>query len=201
MIPILLALAALWSAGCGSVFPKSQPSRFFALSPLSQAADSTEHSRQISLGIGPVRLPGYLDRQEIMTRVAPNRFVALEYDRWAEPLDENFTHVLAQNLSTLLGTDQILAYPWPPDKKPRYRVEIQVLRFEYNSAREAELWARWTVIDVSGKENPSSKESRLTRAATENSVDGSVAALSETVGDLSREIARTVITIAGQREP
>ena len=28
-----------------------------------------------------------------MTRVAPNRFDPLEYDRWAEPLDENFARV------------------------------------------------------------------------------------------------------------
>jgi len=30
--------------------------------------------------------------------VAQNRFDLSENDRWAEPLDENLTHVLAQNL-------------------------------------------------------------------------------------------------------
>jgi uncharacterized lipoprotein YmbA len=196
-----VGLLALALGGCSSVFPKSRPSRLFALSALVQTTEGLDDSRRISLGIGPIRLPGYLDRQEIMTRVAPNRFDPLEYDRWAEPLDENFIRVLMQNLSVLLRTDRIVAYPWQPQDKPRYRVDVQVLRFESNSTREAELSARWAIVDDSSKQEPRFKESRLTRPAKDNSIDASVAALSETVADLSREIARTVITIEGQREP
>jgi uncharacterized lipoprotein YmbA len=133
-------------------------------------------------------------------RVAPSRFDLSENDRWAEPLDENLTHILTQNLSILLGSDQIIAYPWPIDQKPHYRVEIQVLRFESNSAGEAQLSARWAVIDDTGKEAPNLKESRLTRAAKEKSTDGAVAALSETVADLSWEIAQAVIGVDRQRE-
>jgi len=56
-------------------------------------------------------------------------------------LDENFTRVLSQNLSILLRTDRIVFFPWPIDKKPNYRVEIEVFRCEANSAREAQLSA------------------------------------------------------------
>jgi len=197
---MVLGLMSLSFDGCGSIFPKPIPSRLFALSSLPSTGADTDHSGQISIGVGPIRLPGYLDRQEIMTRVAPNRFDVLEYDRWTEPLDENFTRVLTQNLSVLLRTDQIVAYPWPLDKRPHYRVEIQVLRFEANSEREAELSARWALIDVSSKGESRFKESRLIRSAKENSVDASVAALSETVADLSREIVKTVIAVDRQRE-
>jgi uncharacterized lipoprotein YmbA len=195
-----LGLTALSFDGCGSIFPKPIPSRLFALSSL-PSTGTADRSGQISLGIGPVRLPGYLDRQEIVTRAAENRFDLFEYDRWAEPLDENLTRVLTQNLSILLRTDQLVAYPWPIDKKPHYRVEIQVLRFESNSAREAELAARWAVIDETGREAPNLKESRLTRPAKEKSIDAAVAALSETVADLSREIAKTVMAIDRERGP
>jgi uncharacterized lipoprotein YmbA len=196
----LLGVLALSFAGCGGFFPKARPSRLFALSPISQSEDDPGDSKQISVGIGPIRLPGYLDRQEIMTRVAPNRFDALEYDRWAEPLDENFTQVLTQNLSVLLRTHRIVAFPWQPQDRPRYRVEVQVLRFEFNSRREAELSARWAIMDGTNKQEPRFKESRFTRTAKENSVDTSVAALSETVADLSREIARTIIGADAQQE-
>ena len=200
-IPALrLVLISVLVAGCGSVFPKSQPSRYFALSSLSQAEETKDNSKRISVGIDPVRLPGYLDREEIMTRATPNRFVALAYDRWAEPLDENFTRVLAQNLTALLQSDRIIYYPWPPDKKPDYRVEIQVLRFESNWDREAELSARWTVRDATGGGRTDFRESRLTRPAKDNSVDGTVAALSETLADLSREIANSINIMAAQRE-
>jgi uncharacterized protein len=203
-VTIALSLMALSLTGCSSFFPKPAPnsSKIFVLfSPL-QAAErqDSDHSGQISLGVGPVRLPGYLDRREIVTRVAQNRFDLSENDRWAEPLDENFTHVLAQNLSILLGSDRIIAYPWPLDKRLRYRVEIEVFRFEVNSAGEAQLSARWSVIDQTGKSASNLKESLLARPAKEKSTDGSVAALSETVADLSREIAKTVIALDGQRE-
>jgi ABC-type transport auxiliary lipoprotein component len=68
------------------------------------------------------------------------------------------------------------------------------------AAGEAQLTARWTVIDGTVKEAPYLKESRLTRPAKEKSTDGSVAALSETVADLTRDIAKTVIAIDRQRE-
>jgi hypothetical protein len=44
------------------------------------------------------------------------------------------------------------------------------------------------------------KESRVTRNAQEKTTDGSVAALSEAVGDLSREIANAVSAIDGPRK-
>jgi len=132
-------------------------------------------------------------------RVAPNRFDLLAHDRWAEPLDENFTRVMTQNLSILLHTDRIVVYPWPMDKKPHYRVEIEVLRFESNSAGEGQLSARWTVIDEICKEASHLNESHLWRPAKEKSTDASVSALSETVADLSREIAKTIIAIDRHR--
>ena len=204
-VMIALGLIGLSLAGCSSFLPKPKPdpSKIFVLFSPIEATErqDSDHSEQISLGVGPVRLPAYLDRREIVMRVAPSRFDLSENDRWAEPLDENLTHVLTQNLSILLGSDQIIPYPWPLDQKPHYRVEIQVLRFESNSAGEAQLSARWAVIDDTGKETPNLKASRLTRRAKEKSTDGAVAALSETVADLSREIAQTVIALDRQREP
>jgi len=44
--------------------------------------------------------------------------------------------------------------------------------------------------------SPEVKESHLTRAASDRSTDASVAALSETVADLSRQIAQAVIALA-----
>jgi len=203
-VTIALGLIGLSLAGCSSFLPKPNPNatRIFVLFPDIEAAErqNSDPSAQLSLGVGPVRLPAYLDRREIVIRVAPSRFDLSENDRWAEPLDENLTHVLTQNLSILLGSDRIISYPWPLDLKPQYRVEIQVLRFESDSAGDAQLSARWAVIDDTGKETPNLKASRLTRQAKEKSTDGSVAALSETVADLSREIAKTVVAVDGQRQ-
>jgi uncharacterized lipoprotein YmbA len=134
-----------------------------------------------------------------MLRTAQNRFEVLENDRWAEPLDENFTRLISQNLSGLLRTDRIIVYPWTSDRKPTYQVEIEVLGFEGNSARDGQLLARWGVIDGNSKKRLTLKESHLTRPAKEKSTDGTVAALSETVEDLSREIAEALGALEGRQ--
>jgi uncharacterized lipoprotein YmbA len=100
----------------------------------------------------------------------------------------------------LLRTERIVAYPWPPERKPTYWVDLEVYRFA-NGARDAQLSARWTVIDESGKKPAIVKESYLARPAKEKSTDATVAALSETIADLSRQIADTIRSMNGQNNP
>jgi hypothetical protein len=74
-----------------------------------------------------------------------------------------------------------------------------MLRLEANSERNGQLFARWSVLDGADKKVAVVKESRVTRNAKVRSTDGSVAALSEAVGDLSREIANAVSAIDEQK--
>jgi uncharacterized protein len=197
------AVIALLLAGCGTFSPRPDPSRFFTLSSLPQVEQATLKNstkpERMFLGIGPIKFPSYLDRQEMVVRSAQNRFDVSEHDRWAEPLQENFSRVLSENLALLLDTDLIIIYPWSPANRPRYNVEIDVLRLEANSERNGQLFARWSVVAGADKKVAVVKESRIIRNANEKSTDGSVAALSEAVGDLSREIAETVSAIDGRK--
>ena len=197
-----LGVGSLLLAGCGSLSARPDPSRFFTLSALSQAEGiSTKRpgdSPGISLGIGPITLPGYLDRQEIVIRVAQNQINLAENDRWAEPLEENFSRVLSQNIAAILHAERINAYPWPIDKKPVYQVEVEVLRFEANTAQEAQLSARWAVRHVGKKDSIRYRETRLSRPSKARSTDAAVAALSEVLGDFSREIAEAIENMDGK---
>jgi hypothetical protein len=200
---IRLAIAfwfvSLSLAGCLGLGPKPDRSRFFTLSALPQVEEaSVKDSAKlegVSLGIGPLKFAGYLDRQEIVIRSDQNRIEISENDRWAESLQENFARVLAQDLAGLLQTDRVIAFPWPNDRKPKYQIDIEVLRFEANRAGDAGLLARWVVIDGGTGKRLSFKESRLTRPAKEKTTDAMAAALSETVGDLSREMAEAIRAI------
>ena len=145
----------------------------------------------LALGIGPVKFPGYLDRQQLVTRISQNRFAVAENDRWAEPLEENFSRVLSQNLSILLETNRIVAYPWERNQRPTYQVQVEVLRFEPNAEQLVELWARWTILDDARK-TISVKESYLTQRARDKSTEESVAAMSEVLANFSQEIAAAI---------
>jgi uncharacterized lipoprotein YmbA len=199
---VAAACLAFSLLGCGTFSAKPDPSRFFTLSaalpPLApEAAKSPAASPGISLGIGPVTLPGYLDRQEIVIRVAQNQINLAENDLWAEPLEENFSRVLSQNVAAILRADRVNAYPWAIDKKPVYQVEVEVLRFEANTAQEVQLSARWTVRNSGQKDSLRYRETRLSRPAKARSTDASVAALSEALADLSREIAAAIESMEG----
>jgi uncharacterized protein len=191
---LICLLVSFIPAGCTFLDPKPDPSRFFALASLprtSQKAQDTAGTNALALGIGPIKFPGYLDRQGIVTRVSQNRFAVAENDRWAEPLEENFSRVLSQNLSILLQTDRIVAYPWERSQQLTYQVQVEVLRFEPNAEQVVELWARWSITDNT-KKIVTVKESYLTRPAKDKSTEASVASMSEVVSDLSKEIADAV---------
>jgi uncharacterized lipoprotein YmbA len=70
---------------------------------------------------------------------------------------------------------------------------MEVLRFEASADEEVELLAHWALIDRSNKTRLVSKETRVARRTTAKSMEASVAALSESLGDLSREIADTIL--------
>jgi uncharacterized protein len=189
-----LLLLYLMVPGCVSLGPQPDPSRFYALTSMPRTGQQAENStgtHALALGIGPVKLPGYLDRQQLVTRISQNRFAVAENDRWAEPLEENFSRVLAQNLSILLHTDRIAGYPWERNQRPAYQVQVEVLRFEPNAQQAVELWARWIIMD-NAKKTSTVRESYLTHPAKDKSTETSVAALSEIVGSLSQEIAATI---------
>ena len=88
-IAAVALVAELLLLGCGTLSAKPDPSRFFTLSALTQnepnAAKQPSGMPGISLGVGPVTLPGYLVRQEIVVRVARNQLILSEHDRWAVP--------------------------------------------------------------------------------------------------------------------
>ncbi|HEY7217992.1 MAG TPA: PqiC family protein [Candidatus Binatia bacterium] len=200
---ILLLTSSVLSA-CGNFSPRPDPSRFFTLTAIAQpAATAPKESSNpggVSLGIGPIRLPGYLDRQEIVTRVSPNRIDLSEYDHWAEPLETNFNRVLGQNLSVLLPIDRLLFFPWESTRTPAYQVEVEVLRFEANAAGDVQLSARWVVLEARKKVALKSGETLLVRQPAAKSTDAAVAMLSETLGDLSRDLANALGAIQGQRK-
>jgi uncharacterized lipoprotein YmbA len=191
---VIILLVCFIPAGCSFLEVKPDPSRFFALTSLprtGQTAQDAAGTSALVLGIGPIKFPGYLDRQQMVTRISQNRFAVAENDRWAEPLEENFSRVLSQNLSILLQTDRIVTYPWVRSQQPNYQVQVEVLRYEPNAEQVVELWARWSIIDNT-KKTVSVKETYLTQPARDKSTEASVASMSELVSDLSKEIAAAI---------
>jgi uncharacterized protein len=194
---IIFALCATMVAGCLS--PRRDNSKFFVLSPIAADPGSLA-SRQILVGLGPIKMPAYLDRQEVVTRVAPNRLELSGEDRWAEPLDSNFTRVLAQNLSSDLGTQRITFYPWYNTTRVDFQVKINVYRFESDKDGNVDLTAHWQVLSGTGK-LLIVRDSSYRETARPGDTADSAAAMSRALGRLSREIASAIEAAPGNTAP
>lgn len=141
-----------------------------------------------SVGVGPVVLPKYTDRINVVTSGGPQRMVLTEQNLWAEPLSDAVTRVLAENLSSLLSTDRVHTRPWPPGAV-EYEVGVNVLRLTGKLGGKAELQALWTIR--AGDLMLASRRTNLERAAGD-SYDSYVAALSDMFAELSQEIAKAI---------
>jgi uncharacterized protein len=196
MYPIMLALVAatvgmsLMAGGCAS-----QPSRFYLLSALAStetASPGTSGQQGPTIGVGPVTLPRYVDRPQIVTRTSPYELKVAEFDRWAEALDTNFSRVLAENLSILLPTARVVMSPWPRAIPIDYQVTVDVTHFLGQVGGDSLLIADWTLFKGEGQDVLTSGRARFSAPPSGQDYAAIVAAMSQTVASLSREIATTI---------
>ena len=166
MHPIMLALVAvilgtsLMVGGCAS-----HPSRFYLLSALpnteAAASPGTSGQQGPTIGVGPVTLPRYVDRPQIVTRTSPYEIKLAEFDRWAEALDTNFSRVLAENLSLLLPTARVVISPWPRATPIDYQITVDVTHFLSQVGGDSLLIADWTLFKGEGQDVLTSGRSRF----------------------------------------
>ncbi len=107
--------------------------------------------------MGPVLVPGYLDRTPLCMRDSGNEVTYNEFQRWAEPLDDGIARVLVENLCLLLGTARIDVFPWKTPAPADYQVRIMLVKFDGEPGGQAELKAHWSLA-ASGQENPCLKQ-------------------------------------------
>jgi uncharacterized lipoprotein YmbA len=191
-----VVLISLWIflGGCGG----SPASRFYVLSPMPASEDHVQIKTDngcYAIGIGPVTLPNYTDRPEIVTRVSPNKLNLGEFDRWAEPLVDGFPRILMENLSTLVCADPMTLFPLRGPRPIDYRVEVEVLRLDGTLGGSASLIARWIIIDEKESRVLLTRKSNLSSPAAADGYEALVSAQSQNIAALSREIAEGIKTV------
>jgi len=196
VVLMVVSVTVLW--GCTG----TPPSRFFLLTPLDSlaAGKKTGGARNTpSIGIGPVELPGYLDRHQIVTRAGSNHLNLAEFDQWAESLPDNVARVVAANVSTLLSTDHIVIFPW--GRVPvKYQVHIGVTRFDADLGGDVSLVVRWGVSRLADREVLVAKTSNFIEPAGGPDYQSLVSAMSRALGKFSREVAAAFKAIAAKEQ-
>lgn len=187
---IFAGLTALYGCASGPHAP-----RFYVLS----AADgkqtagkpACEGAADVSLGIGPVDMPKYLDRPQIMIRISRNELKLSESDQWAEPLKDAVPRVIAGDVGSFVCGD-VKIWPWKGSDRIDYRLNASILSLDGTPGGDAVLDVKWSIVDEHTKKPIVSKESTYSEQVADNSYESLVSAYSRLLASFSRDIAASV---------
>jgi len=194
MLSNLRALAALallvMPAGCAT----TKPTAFYTLSRTTDPQAPKLSAKGLVIGLGPLTIPQYLDRPDIVTREGANQMRLAEFNKWAEPLEPLLTRIMAEDLYTLLDASDVIPIPQRGDVPLDRVVEVDIGRFDADASGQVVLDARWRVYKGDNQTLLASGRSKITEQGTPvPGYDGIVAAMSQALGRASDEIARTIV--------
>ena len=183
---------------------KTGPTRFYVL-------DSLYHSEPLpapvadlkgtAIGVGPVRIPGSIDRSKIVTRTSQNEIRLNDYAEWADPLGNAITRVLAENLSILLNTENITIFPWLKTVATDYQVTLDVIDFIGTPGGDAMLRGWWTVFAGDGRTELLKNNTTIKETVSGDDISAMVKTQSRLLGLLSRQIAEAIKALSEGRHP
>ena len=184
----LITASLLAVSGCAPTTPSPT---FYQL----EESASTQLSgveRGTPIGVGPVIMAAYLNRPHVVTRATNHKLDLSEFNRWAEPLKDSVSRVIAVNLSNMLKTNRIYLIPMRSTAIPlEFSVEIDIPRFDGTLGDDAMLVARWTLYGKGGNALLT-KVSIIKEPSGGEGYDKLISAQNRALQRLSREIADAI---------
>ena len=136
VVAIGVALFALLSA-CSS----TQPPRFHTLMPAPAAtARPPTPAGLLVWEVLPVAVPASVDRPQWVVQTADGSLAVLEQERWIALLGDEIRAAVTDRLTQVVGASALSAEP-----RKRWRIRIDVQRFNSVPGREARLEATWAL--------------------------------------------------------
>jgi len=143
------------------------------------------------VSVGPVTLPEIVDRPQLVVRVGANQVALVEEHRWAEPLTSEIPRVIAENLSQLLGSQQVVTFLQNAVRDPEYRVLVDIQHFDSMVGQSVTIDALWTVRRALGGE-PRTGRSVAQEPTGGDGYDALVAAHGRALATVSRDVAESI---------
>jgi uncharacterized protein len=195
-----LALMLLFG-GCTVLAPQKDETRFFVLMPVQDGAAVSPAagaaSQPLTIGLGPITIPAYVNRPEVVTRVSESELKVSDTDRWGESLGTNVARVLGSDLARQLGTQQVVNYPWRLNTPIDYAVSIAFQRFEHTADGHVVIEANWTIRNGKDEKVIQTGSSSINEPSGPDYASAAQA-MSRGLAQVSRELAQV---IASRRLP
>lgn len=181
MIRLLSSIVfAILVSGCGSQYPN-----FYTLS----AEGPSPSGGGTGIGVGPIVLAEYVDRQNLVIQTGPNKMEISEFDLWSGDLDNSIARVLSINIGRRLGTGNIRTYPWQRDSEIDYQVAMDIREFIAREDGYAHIEASWRIYALPGRNLAASKTFIAKEPIETEDFESVAAAQSRLLGKLAEDIA------------
>ena len=196
LLALMLAPAL---SGCIGM-SKSPPPRFYDLQAIAGDEGIKKYNvpSSVIIGIGPVKVPEYLNRPQIVTVDENDMLSFAQFDRWGEPLEFALLQLFVNNLSVLMPAANIAASPWNLALPVKYQVIMDVVRLESRLDKDLSFTVQWSVIDLENKKMVFTKRSGFSKPIESHSYSGLAKTLNMECASLSGEIAKTLSSLAAQ---
>lgn len=191
--PLATMALALALAGALAGCAQTPPTTFYTLSTSAEPTVAKRSAQGLVIGLGPITLPQYLDRPDIVTRRGANQMRLADLNKWAEPLEPLLTRIMAEDLYALLDANDVIPVPQRGDLPLDRIVEVDIGRFDADETGAVVLDARWRIYRGDNETLLASGRSLVNEQGSAvpdyNSI---VAAMSRAVGQVSEQIADAI---------
>ena len=187
---------ALALSGCISVSNSPTP-RFYVLQSVyeNQVSKKINIASDVLIGVGPVKIPEYQDRPQIVTQDKEKMLKFAQFDRWGEPLDLGMTRLIRENLAVMLPEAKFTLYPWNSSVPVKYQVVVEIVQLDSDLDKDLFIVAQWLVIDVQNTKTIIIKRSEFRQSIVPQNYSGLAKTLGMACASLSSEIAEALATL------
>ena len=181
----VLMLLVVMIAGCGT----SPTVHYYGLDTIDISYTNDLEGSPV-LTLGPIRMPEYLKRSQMVTRGSGAEMIVDDINRWAEPLGDAVHSILASNVDSLLESMIVVGYPSAALLDADYRLVGRIVRFDSGQNGVIVLEVQWGAADTAGNVLVAPRRGRYESHAAVPGDAGAIAqAMSDALAQLSRDIA------------
>jgi len=194
---IVIAVGLVLTAGGCVSLSKSPIPRFYALhtAHVEHAAPVVSSAFSEIVGVGPVKIPEYMQRPQIVTQDSGGMMQFAEFDRWGESPDAGIARLIGDELSRRLPAATCVLYPWNSALAVKYRVTLDVVGLACDLTGTMHLVTQWSIVDQHELTTLVMKRRELDEPLGSPDYQGYVSALSAASTTLGSEIAAAFETL------
>jgi uncharacterized lipoprotein YmbA len=180
-----LALCAAFSLNACSSSVKTY---YYTLQTDEATAREAAPVRQTSIALTSVSLPEIVDRPQLVLRTGTTQLDISDNHLWGQPLKSEIAHRLAVDLARETGAARVILPGQAGYDDAEIKLAVDILRFDSVPGKDATIEARWSV-QRKGAAKSTDGHAVVKEVVSGAGYDALIAAHSQALGQLSREIA------------